>query len=79
MARRAAFPLLRLRLRALRVRLLDRSVRRFSRRHRLLAAAAGIVVTRMAAERFLWRGTVKAGEGLVVTVREKGAPAPGAD
>ncbi|HXX90659.1 MAG TPA: hypothetical protein VEI83_10600 [Acidimicrobiales bacterium] len=66
------FPLIRLRFRALRIRILDRTVRRLSRRHRVLAAAAGILVARRAAQRLLWRGTVRPGEGLQVTMRRRG-------
>jgi len=71
-------PLLRFRLRALRVRLLDRLVRRVSRRHRLLALVAAGLVANLAREKILWRGSVDSGASLVVTVRDKGTPAPGA-
>jgi hypothetical protein len=71
------FPLYRLRLRALRIRLLDQTLRRVSRRHRLLAAFAGVLVARAAADRILWRGAVRQGEGLVVRVRDRHVP--GAD
>ena len=72
-------PLLRFRLRAFRIRLLDRTVRRISRRHRLLALVAAAIVSNLARDRVLWRGSVESGGGLLVTVREKGAPAPGAE
>jgi hypothetical protein len=72
-------PLLRFRLRALRIRLLDRAVRRFSRRHRLLAFVAAALVANLAREKVLWRGTVEPGASLLVSVRDKGSLAPGAD
>jgi hypothetical protein len=73
------FPLARLRLRAFRTRLFDRTVRRMSRRNRLLAAVVGSYLAKVAADRLLWRGVVRDGESLVVTVRQPGSPAdPGA-
>jgi len=66
------FPLVRLRLRALRTGLIDRTVRRLSRRHRLLAGVIAMFLARMAADRLLWRQTVREGESLVVTVRRRG-------
>ncbi len=67
------FPLARLRIRAFRARLFDRTVRRFTRRHRLLAVVAGMYLARVAADRLLWRGSVRAGESLLVTVRRPGS------
>jgi len=73
------FPLIRLRLRALRVRLLDRTIRRLSRRHQALAAVAGMYVARRAAQRVRWRGTVQPGTSLLITVRRPGSPAEPGD
>ena len=72
-------PLLRFRLRALRIRLLDRAVRRISRRHRLLAFLAAGLVANLAREKVLWRGSVDPGTTLLVSVRDKGEPARGTD
>jgi nucleotide-binding universal stress UspA family protein len=50
-----------------------------SRRNRLLAAVVGSYLAKVAADRLLWRGVVRDGESLVVTVRQPGSPAdPGA-
>ena len=72
-------PLLRFRLRALRIRLLDRAVRRFSRRHRVLAFVAAALVANLAREKILWRGRIEPGTSLLVSVRDRGRLAPGAD
>ena len=72
-------PLVRLRLRAIRVGLVDRTIRRMSRRNQLLAAVVGSYLARVAARRLLWRGVVRDGESLVVTVRRQGSSTdPGA-
>jgi len=68
-------PLLRLRLRAFRISLFDRTVRRMSRRNQVLAAMVGTAMARAAARRVLWRGVVRDGESLVVTVRRPGPSA----
>jgi hypothetical protein len=69
------FPLLRLRLQAFRIRILDRTIRRLSQRHRVYAGLAGILVARMAAERVLWRGTVRPGERVTISMRRPGTSA----
>lgn len=72
-------PLIRFRLRAIRVGLVDRTIRRMSRRNQLLAALVGSYLARAAARRLLWRGVVHDGERLVVTVRRPGSTTdPGA-
>ena len=66
------FPLLRLRLQAFRIRILDRTIRRLSRRNQVLAAVVGWYLARRAAQKLVWRGRLAPGAGLVITMREAG-------